>query len=79
MSLHHQDRDGSLGLRQTQAPSLGPPGEAGGLEEEGDQRGTGNGGGMDDHWQFVMPWYNLGEHWDLLGFVLEVFWVWVFS
>ena len=34
---------------------------------------------MDDHWQFVKSWYNLGEHQDLLGFVLEASWVWVFS
>lgn len=56
MSLHLQDQDGSLGLHQIQAPLLGLPAEAGGLEEEADQKGTGNGGVMEDHRQFVGPW-----------------------
>lgn len=56
VSLHLQDQDGSLGLHQIQAPSLGLPAEAGGLEEVGDQKGTGNGGVMEDHRQFVEPW-----------------------
>ncbi len=56
VSLHPQDLDGSLGLRQILAPLLGLPGEAGALEEEEDQRGTGSGGGRDDHRQYVKPW-----------------------
>lgn len=50
-----------------------------GLEEEGDQRGTGSGGGMDDHRQSVESWQNQVEHRDSLEFVEGVFWVWVFS
>lgn len=56
MSLRPQDQDGSLGLCQIQAPSLGLPGEAGGLEEEGDQRGTGSEGGMNARRQVVERW-----------------------
>lgn len=77
MSLHPQDQDGSLVQHQIQAPLLDLPGEAGGPEEEGDQRGTGSGEGIGDHRQVVEWWQNLGEQRDL--FVVEVFWVWVFS
>lgn len=54
-SLRPLDRGGSH-LHQIQAPLRGLPEEAGGLEEEGDRRGPGRGGGMDDHRQFVEPW-----------------------
>lgn len=77
VSLHLQDQGGSLGLHQIQAPSLGLPAEAGGLEEGGDQKGTGNGGVMED--QFVEQWMNLGKHRGLLKIVVEFFSVWVFS
>lgn len=45
-----------LSQPQIQALTLGLPGEAGGLGEAGGQRGTGNGGGIDDHRQFVGRW-----------------------
>lgn len=77
VSLHLQDQNGSRGLHQIQAPSLGLPAEAGGLEEEGDQKGTGNGGVMKDH--FVQQSLNLGKHRGLLKIVVGVFSVWVFS
>lgn len=49
VSLLPENRDGSQGLRQTQAPLLGLPGEAGALGEEGDQIGAGSGERMDYH------------------------------
>lgn len=53
VSLHLRGQDESLGQHQIQAPKLGLPGEAEGLGEEGDQTGTGIGGGTIDHRQFV--------------------------
>lgn len=51
-SLHLQDPDRFLSLRQTQVPLLGLPAEAVGLEEEGDQ--TGNGGVVADRRRFAV-------------------------
>lgn len=76
-SLHLQDQDGDLGLHQIQAPSLDLPAEAVVLEEEGGQKGTANGGVLEDHRQFVELWRNLGKHRD--WFAVGAFWVWVFS
>ena len=81
MNLHLQAQAGYRGRIQIQALTLGPPGEAEDLGEEGDRRGTGSGGGRDDHNQFV-SWcwkLNLGDQKDLIKFEEEVFWVWVFS
>lgn len=56
VSLHLQDQNGSLGLHQIQAPSLGLPAVAGGREGEGDQKGSGNVGVNEDRGQLVELW-----------------------
>lgn len=73
VSHHPQGQDGSLGQHQIQAPILGLPGGAGGLEQGGDQRGTGNEGGRGDHRQFVQWWLNLNLGGQKNLFVVEVF------
>lgn len=52
-SLHLPDQDKFLSLHQTRVPLLDLLAEAVGLEEEEDQKGTGNGGVMEGHRQFV--------------------------
>lgn len=52
-NLHLQDQDGYLDLHQIQAPLLGLPTEAVGLEEGEDQKRTGNEEVMEDRRRFV--------------------------